>query len=220
MEGGETLRGYNFNATKLNLTPKVSLSRKQAMAEIRRQRATYCRFEDHQYDRETKTWTLNAQGKVRSCPDKDCTFTHRVTRPDPCPIGNNCDDYNCTLLHSKSRLKPCRIGENCINEKCTFSHPLTRKMPCPHGANCYDHSVWQQKNGVECKYAHPRRMNRVCQYDNSCRRYGCTFLHPSDAVKDCPDGSQCRQPHDKTCPHKHPRHTRVAEDSNGNVYFM
>jgi hypothetical protein len=193
----------------------------------------FCRFEDHQYNREEKSWTLIADGKMRACPDKDCTFAHRVTRPTACPIGDECHDYECSLLHSKQRAKPCRFGENCINEKCTFNHPSVRRLPCPAGAACYPHAYEQQWGGddnetPECPHSHPRRMMSVCRHNSSCRRFGCTFLHAPGAPVDCANGGQCQRQwqaggrvrKDELCTDKHPRHTRVVEDSNGNFHFM
>lgn len=189
----------------------------------------FCRFEDHQYDREEKVWVPSPDGTLRMCPDKDCTFTHRVPRPTSCPVGDECTDHLCTLLHSKQRRKPCRFAENCINESCSFSHPATRRSPCEKGANCYDHAYEQQQgDGMGCPHSHPARMTRICHHNLSCRRYECSFLHHPDAPKDCPAGGQCQFqwregdviPAEQLCPRKHPRYTRAVEDSNGNFCFM
>jgi hypothetical protein len=193
----------------------------------------YCRFEDHHYDREEKTWIPSADGALRMCPDKDCTFSHRVARPGPCPIGDECSDHECKLLHSKQRPKPCRFGENCINEKCGFFHPSTRRQPCPNGANCYEHACEKQRcdedePGPGCPYGHPSRMMRICQHNHSCKRFECNFLHHADAPRDCPDSGQCQLqwqrngviPQEEVCQNKHPRYTRVMEDSNCGFRFM
>jgi hypothetical protein len=41
----------------------------------------FCRFEDHRHDRDTKTW-IPLEGELRMCPNLDCTYAHRVERPE------------------------------------------------------------------------------------------------------------------------------------------
>jgi hypothetical protein len=189
----------------------------------------YCRFEDHQHDRDTKTWN-KVDGPMRMCPNKDCKFTHRVPRPVACKQDLECADYECKLLHSVQRPKPCRFGGDCLNSECHFNHPGDRREPCPAGSNCYEY-VYEQSRGDDdqpgsgCELGHPRRMNRICRHDANCRMFNCQFLHHENARQDCPDGAQCQYQNgthvkeEQLCNYKHPKYTRMLTDSSGNHHF-
>jgi len=189
----------------------------------------FCRFEDHRHDRDTKTW-IPLDGELRMCPNLDCTYAHRVDRPEACEQGLNCTNYNCGLLHPVKRQKPCRFGGDCVKQDCKFAHSEARLEPCPYGGNCYDYIranayEYQDDAGPGCELGHPYRMNRICRHDTECHLFGCKFLHGYTASRDCPDGGQCQRQRgsgtsaENICQNKHPKYTRMMVDSNGSQQF-
>ena len=179
----------------------------------------YCRFEDHIYDRQTRTWHHQPNQPLRLCPDRNCTFTHRLARPEVCPAGDECGEADCPLLHSRTRHKPCKFGNQCINPDCTFRHVAPRREPCPEAESCYQHAAFLANGqGPDCPAAHPRTMLKICQYGRECHRYQCQFLHDAQAPIDCPEADRCGK--GLNCPNKHPRSKRIMEDSNGATWFL
>lgn len=157
----------------------------------------------------TKLESLCYYGKA--CIDLECTgYRHHPGRTtEICSLNENCPDalITCFKLHSMSKITPCcHYKEKCMNYICSKRHPIERKEICPLGSMCWEFVV-HKKTG--CALLHPKIFQRLCRWDsndNTCRSYGCSFLHRPDSPEDCPIGMQCPT-RDGECGRKHPKYS-------------
>ncbi len=168
------------------------------------------------------------------CIDLKCAYRHSTSRTkEVCEDGVKCKGVmlTCFKLHDIKSITPlCRYKEKCVNYYCANRHPEDRREVCPNGAECWTHLSTVTDGQSECTYIHPGRMQRLCKYEDVCRTYGCTFIHPPGSNTDCPNGLQCQRqllendedekdPKKIRCCLKHPKHRRMGASEDGIVFY-
>ena len=175
--------------------------------------ASWCLFEDHFFNTETKNWEpADPKNGLRPCRHSKCTRQHKLpNRPTKvCEHENDCLDANvtCFLLHDNTKIKPlCYYGAKCCDKECAnYRHPRGRtRETCSLDDKCPEALI-------TCFKLHTlSKITPICRYnrpDNMCKNYICDKRHSAERKPCCPAGSMCYgfiTQGEKVCDMLHPK---------------